>query len=507
MSLFGWRKNSKHAEEPEQEKPAESADKEAVSEGNEAAEEEAAAGEASTVSENETESTVSENEAGSEDAAAPEDNKTVSGQSEEPEEEDEAGDAPQEAEPLPTKEQAMAAEEGEEEPTEAERLYQMGLDGEDNMDYDAAFNLFLAAAKTDYAPAQFRTGLFYETGRGVNTDKAEAISWYRKAADQNYTAALFNLGYLYYNGEGTDKDEETGIRYITQAADKGDSAAIEFLQSMQKMMKRRQAMQKMNERKPFFIRRVRKMEKLYTVKSAFTGLPYVGFDKSDNSFFVTIFTQKEMADEFKKQMDLAGRNVQIEEIVNKFFLSYFGNLYTMGVSCINFTDYKDFYHIYLYELVKRDLSKLPEKQRPVENPKCVRSICLYLQEARRKQEVRVSRDQLLKLDHTMGAQLRNTTFLMPVRMEEKDGKKLPQLVLLNREGSDQRYVPLFTDMAEYNRFRTEENHFDLLKLGIKPLTQLKLPETANQFIVNVNTFRMILPMDYLQKLAGTAAKK
>lgn len=393
-----------------------------------------------------------------------------------------------------------------EEKSQEETFYQMGLDGENKGDYEAAFRLFLAAARTGYAPAQFKTGLYYETGRGINMDKAEALSWYRKAADQNYTAALFNLGYLYYYGEGTEKDEGTGIRYISKAADQGDSAAIEFLESMEKMAHRQEEMQKMNERKPLFIRRIRKMPVLYTITSVFSGHPYVGFDKYDSSWFTTAFTQKEMAEEFSRQMKSNGRDVRVDELKNKDFLRYFGGLYTYGINCINFTDYKDFYHIYLPELAKRDLSKIPKGRMPIENPKCVRAICMYLQEARRKPEVRLGRDQLLQLDHAMGAQLQKATFLMPVRAEEKDGKKLPQLVLLTRADSEQRYIPLFTDLIDYSKFSGKENKFNLLKLGIRQLAQLKLPETANQFILNVDTFRMILPMDYLRKQANAMNK-
>ena len=48
--------------------------------------------------------------------------------------------------------------------TNAERMYEMGLDALDNNDEDAAFSLFSQAASEGYAKAQFELGLMYENG-------------------------------------------------------------------------------------------------------------------------------------------------------------------------------------------------------------------------------------------------------------------------------------------------------------------------------------------------------
>src|SRR5690348_16870237 len=61
--------------------------------------------------------------------------------------------------------------------------------------------------------AQTRLGYFYDTGRGVPQDYAQAYAWYRRAADQGDATAQFNLGMLYNNGLGVPKDPAQAITW------------------------------------------------------------------------------------------------------------------------------------------------------------------------------------------------------------------------------------------------------------------------------------------------------
>jgi TPR repeat protein len=45
-------------------------------------------------------------------------------------------------------------------------------------------------------------GWFYQYGRGVPKDVAQAISWYRKAADQGDFVSQNSLGQIYEYGDG-----------------------------------------------------------------------------------------------------------------------------------------------------------------------------------------------------------------------------------------------------------------------------------------------------------------
>ena len=62
----------------------------------------------------------------------------------------------------------------------------------------AAFNLYLQAAKTGYAPAQYKTAGMYADERGVKRNMTEARSWLLKAGEAGYPDAQAKLGYAYY---------------------------------------------------------------------------------------------------------------------------------------------------------------------------------------------------------------------------------------------------------------------------------------------------------------------
>ena len=123
------------------------------------------------------------------------------------------------------------------------------------------------AAEQGCVIAQFRLGMCYATGTGVeqNQEKAEewfdkikdpfdqfmigncflaplhfdfirdevmAMKWYRKAAEQGYANAQYNLGWMYANGEGVSKDDNEAVKWYRKAAEQGDAHAQNSLGMM-----------------------------------------------------------------------------------------------------------------------------------------------------------------------------------------------------------------------------------------------------------------------------------
>ena len=74
----------------------------------------------------------------------------------------------------------------------------------------AAFNLYLQAAKADYAPAQYKTAVMYADERGIERNMAEARAWLLKAGQAGYTDAQAKLGDAYYEGCGCGPDCDWG---------------------------------------------------------------------------------------------------------------------------------------------------------------------------------------------------------------------------------------------------------------------------------------------------------
>ena len=70
-------------------------------------------------------------------------------------------------------------------------LYAFGLGvpaGETDADQRAA-QFYFEAARRGHAGAQHSLGILYLTGKGVQTDRAEATKWFRRAAAQGHVGA------------------------------------------------------------------------------------------------------------------------------------------------------------------------------------------------------------------------------------------------------------------------------------------------------------------------------
>lgn len=105
---------------------------------------------------------------------------------------------------------------------DAESQYRMGLyylEGQGvEKNFDTAFAWFSKASDQNFAPAQYDLGVMHALGEGVKKDYAAAEKLYRKAAEKNYPDALFGLGLMYERGEGVKKDMEEAAKYYRQAA-------------------------------------------------------------------------------------------------------------------------------------------------------------------------------------------------------------------------------------------------------------------------------------------------
>ncbi len=64
-------------------------------------------------------------------------------------------------------------------------------------------------------------GLYYDVGKGVAQDDAEAVRWYKLAAAQGYSSAQYNLGAIYANRKGVLQDDAEAVRWYKLAAAQG----------------------------------------------------------------------------------------------------------------------------------------------------------------------------------------------------------------------------------------------------------------------------------------------
>jgi TPR repeat protein len=88
-------------------------------------------------------------------------------------------------------------------------------------DLAKARELFIEAAQTGDARAQFNLGRMYLRGEGGPRDEAQALAWSGKAADQDLPGAQYDMGRIYDQGLGVRRDAHRAIAWYEKAAGRG----------------------------------------------------------------------------------------------------------------------------------------------------------------------------------------------------------------------------------------------------------------------------------------------
>ena len=99
-------------------------------------------------------------------------------------------------------------------------------------DYAEALRLFRLAAEQGEPWAQYRLGMMYEKGRGVEQDYAEALRLFRLAAEQGEAGAQRQLGDMYEFGWSIEKNIPMARHWYELAAGQGDPLAQNALRLM-----------------------------------------------------------------------------------------------------------------------------------------------------------------------------------------------------------------------------------------------------------------------------------
>ena len=96
-----------------------------------------------------------------------------------------------------------------------------GVPNQSGNDLTKAMSWYEKSAELGYAPAQYRTGSFYEKGLGGSRDLEAAKTWYQLGAEQGNAAAMHNLAVLFANGVDGTPDFVSAIRWFQKAAELG----------------------------------------------------------------------------------------------------------------------------------------------------------------------------------------------------------------------------------------------------------------------------------------------
>jgi hypothetical protein len=96
-------------------------------------------------------------------------------------------------------------------------------------------DLYVIATAGD-SDAQYKLGVMYERGDGVEDNCVAAARWYKLSAEQGHATAQFNLALLYKSGIGVTQDLDMAKRLMTQAANARVSGAVNALDTINKLI-------------------------------------------------------------------------------------------------------------------------------------------------------------------------------------------------------------------------------------------------------------------------------
>ncbi len=112
---------------------------------------------------------------------------------------------------------------------DADSQYKLGLRYTNGYGVDQHYGTgaewFARAADQDHAAAQYMLGIAYYTGRGVGQDHHVGVEWFQRAADQGHARAQYQLGDAFANGRGVTREPAWAARWFGQAALGGHAEA------------------------------------------------------------------------------------------------------------------------------------------------------------------------------------------------------------------------------------------------------------------------------------------
>jgi hypothetical protein len=96
-------------------------------------------------------------------------------------------------------------------------------------DFSVSVAWFRQAAEKGHPWAQYRLGLAYDHGAGVEPDASQAAVWYLKAGDQGVISALFDLVKMHDDGRGVEEEAAKARIMYLKASAMGDPVTQQLI--------------------------------------------------------------------------------------------------------------------------------------------------------------------------------------------------------------------------------------------------------------------------------------
>ena len=100
-----------------------------------------------------------------------------------------------------------------------------GQEAYKNNDFVKAFSYWQPLALKGNKLAQYKLGILYEKGKGINQDSEKTLSWWKLAAENGHARSQYHFGVMHYQGKGTSQNFKKAAKWIMKSAEQGDKFA------------------------------------------------------------------------------------------------------------------------------------------------------------------------------------------------------------------------------------------------------------------------------------------
>ena len=241
---------------------------------------------------------------------------------------------------------------------------------------------------------------------------------------------------------------------------------------------------KNNPQRQEVLAHLRNAKELFVIISLHTKMPFVFCDPETFDDEVLLYKTEKEAQKGGKLLLAQKDPVNIAKLENRHLLSFYSNLFTMGVNALAVNKgLEDEIHLQLGELVKRpDMDNLPDGKKWVENPQ-FHLTALYFMQQMRKDPKQQMTEEMKEMQEELLVDLQRGKFLVAVEPD----KGLP--VLKQKDGSV--FQPIFTDPDEFRKFN-RENKYRTAVIEYAKIPDILAPEAKG---VIVNPVGVNVPFD------------
>ena len=99
-------------------------------------------------------------------------------------------------------------------------------------EYVDALKAYGRSAKNGNSEAQYRIGMMFLEGDGLNANPQDAAYWFRKAAQNGHAPSQFAIGECFMNGTGVQQDTRMAAEWFWRAAEQGHPEASLYVARM-----------------------------------------------------------------------------------------------------------------------------------------------------------------------------------------------------------------------------------------------------------------------------------